>query len=57
MLQTKAPREQIVDALHFVRVSRHRHDCRCGKFQGVYCTPTEKMWCSAVDRLITEIYG
>lgn len=52
---TLKPREQIADALRFVRKARHHPGCHCGGYQRLWCSPEEKIWCSAVDRLITDI--
>lgn len=49
------PQQQLAQALQYVRNCRHHHACRCGKYQGVYCTASEKLWSTAVDRLIGEV--
>jgi hypothetical protein len=49
------PRDQIIDALGYVRKSRHHVDCHCGMYQHLWCSPEEKLWCSAVDRLLGNI--
>jgi len=49
------PREQISDALRYVRNARHHPECHCGTYQRLWCTPEEKLWCTAVDRLLTTI--
>ena len=52
---TNQPREQIIDALGYVRKSRHHPDCRCGNYQRLWCNAEEKLWCTAVDRLLRDI--
>ena len=49
------PRDQIIDALVFVRRSRHHAECHCGMYQHLWCNAEEKLWCSAVDRLLGNI--
>jgi hypothetical protein len=49
------PAQQLAQAVQYVRNSRHRHDCRCGRHEGVYCTATEKLWSTAVDRLLDQV--
>lgn len=49
------PVQQIAQAVQCVRNTRHRHDCHCGKYQHVYCTPAESIWCHAIDRLLDQL--
>ena len=52
---TNQPREQIIDALGYVRKSRHHPECHCGTYQHLWCSPEEKLWCAAIDRLLGNI--
>lgn len=56
MTITAAPelRTQLTTALTQVRASRHQIDCMCGQYRG-YCTPEEKLWSNAVDRILDTI--
>ncbi|MCV7354482.1 hypothetical protein [Mycolicibacterium fluoranthenivorans] len=53
----KAPTalDQLNAALDKARHSRHQPDCRCGQYQGLWCTYQEQFWCTTVDRLISAV--
>lgn len=46
---------QLEAALFKARDSRHHSDCRCGEFQGLWCSYQDKFWCTTVDRLISAV--
>jgi hypothetical protein len=50
------PHAQMVDALKFVRDSRHHSDCRCFSYRDrdgeAYCSDREALWSRAISRLI-----
>lgn len=46
---------QLRQALTQVRMSRHHPDCRCGTVKGGYCSVEERLWSSAVDRILESI--
>lgn len=45
---------QCVEALQMVRRYRHQPDCRCGVFQGLWCSGEEQTWQNILDRLIDK---
>lgn len=52
---------QLVDAVLFVRDSRHHTACRCYSYRDTtgagYCSDREAIWNRAVNRLLSECCG
>lgn len=46
--------EQVREALQMVRRYRHQPSCRCGLYQGIWCTPQERTWSEIFNRLIDK---
>lgn len=46
---------ELIEAVDRTRHGRHHPDCRCGEYQGIWCTPLEKLYSGAVDKLLDQI--
>ncbi len=54
-LRRPDPRAELIEAVDRARHARHHQDCRCGTYQGVWCTPDEKLYSTAIDKLLDQI--
>lgn len=55
------PREQLADALTFLRKQRHHPDCRCNTWRDPdgagYCNPQEATWTRAISKCLDRVLG
>ncbi len=49
------PQVAVQKALKESRKHRHHPDCRCHRYQGLYCTPADAVWQNAVNRELSNL--
>jgi hypothetical protein len=51
------PQVAALKALQEARKHRHHPDCRCFRYQRLYCTPADAVWQNAVNRELSNLAG